>query len=130
MWITKFKRTHDGYSGYFYCDGSITIVQAPGSSRITGFAEVGGPPSSWACPPNSFSVTGTIEAGNAISFVTRGPQPPVGPCPTPGETTFTGWIDFPKGRLRLHARGTVKVVCPGAGEGEYSFDQIIDGFKV
>ena len=135
MWTTLFNRTHDGYSGSFRCQGVITIVQAPGSSRFTGFADVSGFPSSYACPPISFSLTGTIEAGGAISIVTRGPRPPVGPCPTPGETTFTGVIEPKAGsgsatRDHFSARGTVKVDCPGAGEGEYSFDQIISAYQI
>jgi hypothetical protein len=116
--------------------GSTTIVQAPGSSRFTGFVVVGdGSPSGYfGCPPMSFSLTGTVMAGGGISFVTRGARPPVGPCPTPGETTFTGVIE-PRGREgygitdALSARGTVTVDCSGAGEGEYTFDQIISAWE-
>jgi hypothetical protein len=125
MWTTQFKRTHDGYSGSFECEGSMTIVQAPGSSSFTGFAVVAGPSGYYGCPPMSFSLTGTVQAGGAISIVTRGPQPRLGPCPAPAESTFTGVI----GRETLSARGSVTVNCPGAGEGEYRFDQIISADK-
>jgi hypothetical protein len=119
MWTTQYNRTHDGYSGSFSCPGSLTIAQVPGSEKITGFAVVSSP-----CPALSFDVTGTVQAGGAITFMTRGPRPPGGPCPTPGQAVFNVVIGD-----TLSARGTVLVECPGAGEGEYRFDQIVSAWK-
>jgi hypothetical protein len=119
MWVTQYNRTHDGYNGSFSCPGSLTIAQVPGSTAISGFAVVSSP-----CPPLSFELTGTVQAGGAITFFTQGPRPPGGPCPTPGRTTFNGVVGD-----TLSARGTVMVECPGAGEGEYRFDQIVTAWK-
>jgi len=126
-WLTQFERTHDGYSGSFTCGGTITLVQAPSSKTITGFAVVASSP----CPPVSFDLSGTVEAGGAITLKTAGPKPPAGPCPVPPASTYTGTIGQGSsgGGLQLSARSTVMVDCPGPGEGQYRFDQIATFYK-
>src|SRR6185369_7002002 len=38
MWQVQFYRTNDGFTGSFYCAGSLTLAQS--GSRLTGFAVV------------------------------------------------------------------------------------------
>ena len=116
VWLTQFNRTHDGYSGSWSCSGSMTLAQEPGSSNFSGFAVVGAP-----CPGVSFDLTGTVTPGGAVTILTRGPRPGAGTCPLPPPSTYTGTMTG----NTLSARTTVKVDCPGPGEGEYTFNQIV-----
>jgi hypothetical protein len=119
-WLTQFNRTHDGYAGSWNCSGSMTITQEPGSDKFSGFAVVGAP-----CPAESFELTGTVTTGGTVTILTRGPRPGAGTCPLPPPSTYTGLI---QGNT-LSARTQVKVDCPGEGEGQYTFNQIITARK-
>ncbi len=122
QWLTQFIRPHDGYSGSWTCFGNLTIVQSPGSRAFTGFSVVSAP-----CPAESFDLKGTVDAGGAITFDTGGPRPGAGPCPAPPVATYSGTLSQ-DGR-QLSARSTKSVNCPGEGEGEYKFTQIVTAYK-
>jgi len=122
MWLTQFVRPHDGYSGSWTCSGTLTLVQPPDSRAITGFAVVGAP-----CPALSFELQGTVQPGGAITFTTGGPKPGAGPCPAPPVAEYSGTLTE-NGRT-LSARSTKSLFCPGEGEGQYNFTQIINAFK-
>jgi hypothetical protein len=79
------------------------------------------------CPAISFDLTGTVQPGGAISFDTGGPKPGGGPCPAPPVSTYTGTLS--KDGRQLSARSTKTVICPGEGEGEYKFSQIVTAYK-
>jgi hypothetical protein len=122
MWLTQFVRPHDGYSGSWTCSGTLTLVQPPGSRAITGFAVVGFP-----CPALSFELTGTVQPGGAITFNTGGPKPGAGPCPAPPAADYSG--TFTENNRTLSARSTKTLFCPGEGEGQYNFTQIITAVR-
>jgi hypothetical protein len=69
----------------------------------------------------SFDLSGSVTPGGAVTFITRGPRPGSGTCPLPPPSTYTGTLTG----NTLSARTTVKVDCPGPGEGEYTFNQIV-----
>lgn len=118
MWLVQFVRPHDNYKGSFTCTGSVTFLQPPGSSAVTGFAVVGSP-----CPALSFELSGTVTAGGTIQFNSGGPTG--GPCPVPKSVNYSGTLNTD----RLSARGSTTVDCPGVGEGLYQFDIILNGSK-
>jgi len=122
QWLTQFIRPHDGYSGSWTCAGSLTIVQSPGSGSFTGFGVVSAP-----CPAVSFDLVGKVQVGGAINFDTGGPRAGAGPCPAPPVSTYTGTLS--KDGRQLSARSTKVLNCPGEGEGEYDFTQIVTGYK-
>jgi hypothetical protein len=122
QWLTQFIRPHDGYSGSWSCSGSVTLVQAPGSRAISGFAVVGAP-----CPAVSFDLAGEIVVGGEFTFNTGGPKAGAGPCPAPPVSTYVG--TFTPDRRQLSARSVKTVNCPGEGEGEYRFTQIITAYR-
>jgi hypothetical protein len=122
FWLVQFARAHDGYSGSWYCTGSLTLTQAPGANALTGFAVVGAP-----CPAISFPLTGNVDAGGGITLTMSGPEPGAGTCPAPPATTqYSGTL---AGSGRLSMRGSANVNCPGEGEGIYRFDIIVNGTK-
>ena len=122
QWLTQFIRPHDGYSGSWTCSGNLTIVQSPGASSFTGFGVVSAP-----CPAVSFDLVGKVQAGGAISFDTGGPRAGAGPCPAPPVSTYTGTLS--KDARQISARSTKTLNCPGEGEGEYDFTQIVTAYK-
>ena len=122
QWLTQFIRPHDGYSGSWTCSGSLTIVQSPGASSFTGFGVVSAP-----CPAVSFDLVGKVHVGGAISFDTGGPKAGAGPCPAPPVSTYTGTLS--KDGRQMSARSTKTLNCPGEGEGEYQFNQIVTAYK-
>lgn len=120
MWLVQYVRPHDNYQGAFYCSGSLTFVQPPGSATLTGFAVVGSP-----CPSISFELSGTVAPGGTIEFTSGGPRPGAGPCPAPTSVKYAGTLT----EDRVSVRGSTTVDCPGAGEGLYRFDIIVNGSK-
>jgi len=122
QWLTQFVRPHDGYSGSWTCSGNLTIVQSPGASSFTGFGVVSAP-----CPAVSFDLVGRVQVGGAISFDTGGPKAGAGPCPAPPVSTYTGTLS--KDGRQMSARSTKTLNCPGEGEGEYDFTQIVTAYK-
>src|SRR5258706_3299474 len=70
IWLVQFKRTSDGYSGAFNCNGSVTIVQSR-SGQLSGFAVVSSP-----CPPLSFDLSGGGGPDGSVTFPTSGGRPP------------------------------------------------------
>ena len=122
QWLTQFIRPHDGYRGSWTCSGSLTIVQPPGSRAFTGFSVVSAP-----CPADSFDLKGTVDVGGAISFDTGAPRAGAGPCPAPPVATYSGTLG--KDGRQLSARSTKTLNCPGEGEGEYNFTQIVTAYK-
>ena len=122
QWLTQFIRPHDGYSGSWTCSGNLTIVQSPGASSFTGFGVVSAP-----CPAVSFDLVGKVQVGGAISFDTGGPKAGAGPCPAPPVSTYTGTLS--KDGRQMSARSTKTLNCPGEGEGEYQFNQIVTAYK-
>jgi hypothetical protein len=118
-WLVQFRRHHDGYSGSFYCYGSVTLAQSA-SGTLTGFAVVNS-----SCPPSSFDLTGGVDAQGTIRFRSGGPQPPVGQCPAATGATYSGVVTGPS----LSARASVELECPGPGEGTHTFDYILQAYK-
>ena len=115
-WQVQFQRHHDGYSGSFYCQGSITLVQSAGGS-LSGFTVV-----SASCPALTFDLTGSVRPDASITLTTGGPRPPVGQCPAAVGATYNGLVTD----RRISARATVELNCPGPGEGIHTFDYILD----
>lgn len=118
MWQVQFFRTRDGFTGSFYCAGSLTLAQSGG--RLTGFAVVSDP-----CPPLSFELTGSVTVDRGVSFTTGGPRPPVGQCPSPMGASYNGVA----AGTQLSLRATADLDCPGPGEGPHRFDYIITAYK-
>jgi hypothetical protein len=116
MWLTQFRRTHDGYNGSWTCSGQLTITQAAGSRTLGGFAVVGAP-----CPAESFELTGTVDPSGAMTINMRGPRPGAGTCPLPPVAAYTGLLD----NQVISIRNQVTLSCPGDGEGQYVFNQIV-----
>src|SRR5258706_12016051 len=75
IWLVQFKRTSDGYSGAFNCNGSVTLVQSH-TGQLSGFAVVSSP-----CPPLSFDLSGGVGPDGSVTFTTGGPNPAGGPGP-------------------------------------------------
>ncbi len=118
MWQVQFFRTRDGFTGSFYCSGSVTLAQS--GAQVTGFAVVGEP-----CPPSSFDLTGTVTADRSLSLTTSGPRPPEGQCPSPVSASYAGVVAG--NQVSLHAAANLD--CPGPGEGPHRFDYIITAYK-
>jgi hypothetical protein len=118
MWQVQFFRTRDGFTGSFYCAGSLTLSQS--RDRLTGFAVVGDP-----CPPASFDLSGSVTVDGGLSFTTGGPRPSVGQCPSPVAASYSGVASG--SQISLHA--TANLDCPGPGEGPHRFDYIITAYK-
>jgi hypothetical protein len=118
MWQVQFQRAHDGYSGTFYCPGSLTLVQS--GDRLTGFAVVGEP-----CPPSSFELVGSVTPERGIVFTGAGPRPPEGQCPAPSGAAYTGLATD----VQVSLRATANLDCPGPGEGRHRFDYIVTAYK-
>jgi len=118
-WLVQFRRHHDGYSGSFYCNGSVTLAQSA-SGTLTGFTVVGD-----TCPPLSFDLTGGVDGQGAIRFTSGGPRPPVGQCPAAVGATYSGVVSGPS----LSARASAEIECPGPGEGTHTFDYILQVYK-
>lgn len=115
-WLVQFRRHSDGFSGSFYCYGTVTFAQSA-TGALTGFVVVG--PS---CPAASFELAGRVSAGGAVTFTSGGPRPDVGQCPAPVGATYTGVV----ADRQLSARATVELNCPGPGEGPHTFDYILN----
>lgn len=118
MWQVQFSRSNDGYTGSFYCSGSLTLAQA--GNRLTGFAVVSDP-----CPPLSFELTGAVTADRGVSFTSSGPRPAQGQCPAPAAADYKGVAT----ESQISLRATVDLNCPGPGEGPHRFDYIIAAYK-
>ena len=118
MWQVQFLRARDGFTGSFYCSGSVTLAQS--GARLTGFAVVGDP-----CPPLSFELTGSVTVDRGVSLTTSGPRPAEGQCPAPVGASYSGLA--PETQISLHA--TANLDCPGPGEGPHRFDYIITAYK-
>lgn len=118
MWQVQFYRMNDGFTGSFYCSGSLTLVQS--GSRLTGFAVVSDP-----CPPSSFELNGAVTADRGVAFTSSGPRPSQGQCPAPREAAYSGVAT--ESQVSLHA--AVNLDCPGPGEGPHRFDYIIAAYK-
>jgi hypothetical protein len=118
-WLVQFRRLHDGYTGSFYCNGSVTLAQSA-SGTLTGFVVVGD-----TCPPLSFDLTGGIDGQGTIRFTSGGPRPPVGQCPSPAGVSYSGVVTGSS----LSARASAQIECPGPGEGTHTFDYILQVYK-
>jgi hypothetical protein len=118
MWQVQFYRVRDGFTGSFYCPGSLTLAQS--GSQITGFAVVSEP-----CPPSSFELSGSVTADRGLSFTSGGPRPPEGQCPAPSGAAYSGVAT----EVQASLRATVNLECPGPGEGPHRFDYIITAYK-
>src|SRR5258706_13290713 len=86
IWLVQFKRTSDGYSGAFNCNGSVTIVQSR-SGQLSGFAVVSSP-----CPPLSFDLSGGVGPDGSVTFTTGGPPAPGGPGPAAPAPRVAGLV--------------------------------------
>jgi hypothetical protein len=118
MWQVQFFRTRDGFTGSFYCSGSLTLAQS--GDKLTGFAVVSDP-----CPPLSFDLTGSVTVDRGVSFTTSGPRPPEGQCPSPQGASYSGVV----AGTQISLRATANLDCPGPGEGPHRFDYIITAYK-
>jgi hypothetical protein len=115
IWLVQFKRTYDGYSGAFNCNGSVTIVQSR-AGQLSGFAVISAP-----CPPLSFDLAGSVGSDGSVTFTTGGPRPSVGQCPAALATTYAGLVS----EKVLSARSSTNLFCPGPGEGQHHFDYVL-----
>jgi hypothetical protein len=114
-WTLQVLRTSDNFQKSFTCGGSLTISQGAttgAAAPLSGFVVVGSP-----CEPVSFELTGTIQSGGVLTFVTDGPRPTEGPCPGGRSVTFSGQVT---GR-NLSARGVTRVQCPQFGEHVFTY---------
>ena len=118
MWQVQFFRTRDGFTGTFYCPGSLTLAQS--GDRLTGFAVVNEP-----CPPQSFDLTGSVTVDRGVSLTTGGPKPPEGQCPAAVGASYSGVV----AGSQISLRATADLDCPGPGEGPHRFDYIITAYK-
>ena len=118
-WLVQFRRHHDGYSGSFYCNSTLTLAQTT-SGALTGFAVVGD-----TCPPLSFDLSGSVDAQGALRFTSGGPRPPVGQCPAAAGASYSGVV----AGSQLSVRATAQIECPGPGEGTHTFDYILQAYK-
>src|SRR5262245_44756532 len=116
--LVQWNRAHDGVTGSFTCQSSLTLSQAAdsgvGLSALTGFLVIGGP-----CPPQSFDLNGTVDADGNVRFSTGGPKPPEGQCPAVQKVDYAGVVVHTGdgNNAELSARGTANINCPGPGEG-------------
>jgi hypothetical protein len=118
MWQVQFFRTRDGFTGSFYCSGSLTLAQS--GAKLTGFVVVSAP-----CPPLSFDLTGAVTVDGSVSFTSGGPRPPEGQCPFPVGASYSGVV----AGTQISLRATANLDCPGPGEGPHRFDYIITAYK-
>lgn len=116
IWLVQFRRHHDGFSGSFDCNGTVTLVQSR-EGRLTGFAVVSAP-----CPSLSFDLAGRVSPDGSVTFTTGSPRPPVGQCPAAVGAAYAGLVSDQV----LSARATAEVFCPGPGEGSHRFDYILN----
>lgn len=115
IWLVQFRRFHDGYSGAFNCNGSVTIVQSR-AGQLSGFAVISAP-----CPPLSFDLAGSVASDGSVTFKTGGPRPSVGQCPAALDTVYAGLVSDKV----LSARSSTDIFCPGPGEGQHHFDYVL-----
>jgi hypothetical protein len=121
QWLIQFYRSRDGFTGSFNCYGTMTIAQpASSSNTITGFAVVGSP-----CPPQTFDLSGTVQADGTLAFVSGGPRPPEGQCPAASGAPYNGVVTD----NGLSAHATAMLNCPGPGEGPHRFDYILSAWR-
>jgi len=118
QWLVQFRRHHDGFSGSFYCYGSVTLAQSAGGV-LTGFTVVRS-----NCPAFSFDLAGNVGTGGSVTFTSGAPRPSVGQCPAPAAANYTGIV----ADRQLSARARVELNCPGPGEGVHTFDYILDAW--
>jgi len=125
VWLVQFSREHDGYTGSFHCNGTITFTQSP-TGALSGFIVVEQP-----CPPASFDLSGAVHADGSVTFTSGSPRPYEGQCPSAAAVTYTGTVAPYAGSemKELSARGSTDVFCPGPGEGDHRFDYIFRGYR-
>lgn len=122
-WTLQVLRTSDRFRKSFACRGTLTLSQGPGFGSVaslSGFAVV---LDGNSCKPESFDVTGTVDANGAITLTTGGPPPTEGPCPGGSDVHYSGQV---VGRS-LSARGVTRVQCPQFGEHEFTY--LMDFYK-
>ena len=115
IWLVQFRRIHDGYSGAFNCNGSVTLVQSR-AGQLSGFAVISAP-----CPPLSFDLAGSVASDGSVTFTTGSPRPSVGQCPAALSTMYAGLVSD----KILSARSSTDIFCPGPGEGQHHFDYVL-----
>jgi hypothetical protein len=118
-WQLQVLRKSDGFQTQFYCGGLVTLSQGSpsgGTATLSGFVVVDAP-----CAPESYSLTGTVMAGGAVTFTTNGPRPLEGPCPGGTGIPYSGQVTAEDGYRTLSARGVTTVTCPQFGPHEFTY---------
>jgi hypothetical protein len=123
QWYVQFERSHDGFSGSYYCWGSMTLSQSASagtSASLDGFTVIQG-----GCPQGTYDVSGSVRPDGTVALSTVGPRPNAGQCPVVEQADYTGQVSSNV----LSARAEESVNCPGAGEGEHRFNYVMTAYK-
>jgi hypothetical protein len=123
QWLVQFERTRDGFSGSYYCWGSMTLSQsatAGESAALSGFTVIQS-----GCPQGTFDVGGTLRPDGSMTLTTAGPRPSQGQCPVVEAARYAGQVS----NNVYSGRADETVNCPGAGEGEHRFNYVMTAYK-
>ncbi len=123
QWLVQFERTRDGFSGSYYCWGTMTLSQsatAGDSANLSGFTVIQS-----GCPQGTFDVSGSLRPDGTLTLATAGPRPNEGQCPVVEEARYAGQVS----NNVFSARSEEIVNCPGPGEGEHRFNYVMTAYK-
>lgn len=123
QWYVQFERTRDGFSGSYYCWGTITLSQSASagtSASLEGFTVIQS-----GCPQGTWDASGSIRPDGTVALSTVGPRPNAGQCPVVEDAAYSGQVS----NNVLSARAEETVSCPGAGEGEHRFNYVMTAYK-
>ncbi len=123
QWLVQLERARDGFSGSYYCWGSMTLSQsatAGEAATLSGFTVVQG-----GCPQGTFDVGGTLRPDGSMTLSTGGPRPNEGQCPVVEAARYVGQVS----NNVFSGRADETVNCPGPGEGEHRFNYVMTAYK-
>jgi len=123
QWLVQFERARDGFSGSYYCWGSMTLSQsatAGQSATLDGFTVIQS-----GCPQGTYDVTGTLRPDGSMTLTTAGPRPNEGQCPVAETAHYDGQVS----NNVYSGRAAETVNCPGPGEGDHSFNYVMTAYK-
>lgn len=124
QWFVQFERTHDGFSGSYYCWGTMTLSQSATSGQsatLDGFTVIQS-----GCPQGTYDVSsGSIRPDGALTLAAVGPRPSQGQCPVVEPARYAGQVS----NNVFSARAEETVNCPGPGEGEHRFNYVMTAYK-
>lgn len=123
QWLVQFERASDGFSGSYYCWGTMTLSQSASSGQsaaLDGFTVLQS-----GCPQGTFDVTGTVRPDGTMTLSTVGPRPNEGQCPVAEGANYAGQV----ANNVFSARAEERVDCPGPGEGPHTFNYVMTAYK-